>query len=172
MADKVLAVLTSKSRDRMMSEGGTAHWVLNPAEVRKFDHVICVRHANSPIDPGPGSRPEPHGAAFLVAKIRDLEVTKRDQGRTRYRVLFDEVADVSAPDFWDGSRNPVRYMPTAEVLASGIDLGALKFKPMPRGAVSSPDSMNIGALTIEQAKRGLAKTFSVSPDAIEIIIRG
>lgn len=177
MSDKALVVLTGKSRETLMSEGGTAHWVLNPAVVRGFDYVICVRHANPPYDPGPGARPEPHGAAFLVAKIADLQLTGHDKERDRYRVMFEAVSDVLVEDFWDGSRNPVRYMPLADVAARGIDLDALDFNPVTPPAVTPPlgtddDAGGATPLTIADAKQGLAAMFGVPVEAIEITIKG
>lgn len=177
MSDKALVVLTGKSRETLMSEGGTAHWVLNPAVVRGFDYVICVRHANPPYDPGPGARPEPHGAAFLVAKIADLQLTGHDKERDRYRVMFDAVADVLVEDFWDGSRNPVRYMPLTDVKARGIDLDALNFEAAAPPKVTPPagDGEEAGGatpLTIADAKIGLAAMFGVAVEAIEITIKG
>jgi hypothetical protein len=46
----------------------------------------------------------------------------------------------------------------------GIDLSELKFQKV------SPTKSE--ALTIEQAKAGLAKQFGISPESIEIIIKG
>lgn len=170
---KVLVVLTGKSRDRLMIDGGASEWVLNPAVVRGFDYVVCVRHANPPYDPGAGARPEPHGAAFLVGKIADLVLTSHDKGRDRYLVKFSEVADVLVPDFWDGSRNPVRYMDAAEVAARGIDFGRLAFRPFD-GATPPAVEKGEGAapLTILAAKLGLAAKFGVPVDMIEITIKG
>lgn len=178
MDDRVLVVLTGKSRERLMSEGGTSDWVLNPSVVRGFEYVICVRHGNPPYDPGAGPRPEPHGAAFLVAKIADLQKTSADGERDRYLVLFEAVADVLIPDFWDGSRNPVRYMPLSEASARGIDFKALNFRtftlshdaktrPAERGPANA-----VKPLTIAEAKRGLAAAFDLPIEAIEITIKG
>ena len=175
---KVLVVLTGKSRDRLMMDGGTSEWVLNPAVVRRFDYVVCVRHANPPYDPGAGARPEPHGAAFLVGKIADLELTRHDKGRDRYLVKFSAVADVLVPDFWDGSRNPVRYMDFDEVVRRGIDLDSLNFEPFgcalkaPAGPVGGPEASTVAPLTILAAKQGLAANFDVPVDMIEITIKG
>lgn len=181
MTDKALVVFTGKSRETLMSEGGTAHWVLNPAIVRNFDYVICVRHANPPYDPGPGSRPEPHGAAFLVAKIADLQVTGHDKDRDRYRVMFESVADVLVPNFWDGSRNPVRYMPLTDINARGIDFDKLDFKAVDPVEGSASDTgaivptnpqTAISPIGIADAKAGLAAMFGVPVEAIEITIKG
>jgi hypothetical protein len=175
---KVLVELTGKSRDRLMMDGGTSEWVLNPAVVRGFDYVVCVRHANPPYDPGAGARPEPHGAAFLVGKIADLELTSHDKGRDRYLVKFSAVADVLVRDFWDGSRNPVRYMDAADVAARGIDFDALDFEPFGGAPASSvglrpaSEASCVAPLSILEAKEGLAAKFGVPVEMIEITIKG
>ncbi len=178
MTDKVLVVLTGKSRERLLKEGGTSEWVLNPAVVRGFTYVVCVRHAHPPYDPGPGARPEPHGAAFLVGKISDLVLMGNDKGRDRYLVKFDEIADVLVPDFWDGSRNPVRYVDMADIRARGIDVDALVFSPIlePKPAatetLTTGDLPAVAPLSIAAAKEGLAAMFGVPVESIEITIKG
>lgn len=173
MTDKALVVLTGKSKDRLMKEGGTSDWALRPAVVRNFKYVVCVRHANPPYDPGPGARPEPHGAAFLVGKIADVQFTYRERDRDRFLVTFSEIADVLVPDFWDGSRNPVRYMDVSDIKARGIDFDTLDFKPFTPPEVNEEETDEGAApLTIQAAKAGLAAMFGVPPDAIEIVIKG
>ncbi|MDB5407739.1 MAG: hypothetical protein JWL84_2651 [Rhodospirillales bacterium] len=174
MGEKALVVLTGKSRERLRNEGGTCDWALRPAMVRNFKHVICTRHANPPYDPGPGARPEPHGAAFLVAKIADVQFTYRQNDRDRFLVTFETIADVIVPDFWDGSRNPVRYMDVSEVKTRGIDFAALEFKPFVPAEAARPDGneADVIPLTILAAKRGLAANFGVPIEAIDITIRG
>lgn len=172
MADRALVVLTGKSRERMIKDGGTSHWVLKPAVVRGFDYVVCVRHANPPYDPGPGARPEPHWAAFLVAKIADVQFTGREKDRDRYIVKFSSIADVLVPDFWDHSRNPVRYMNVSEIKTRGIDFDALKFHPFDTVSQADEAEEDIVPLTILSAKRGLAAKFGVPVENIEIIIKG
>jgi hypothetical protein len=176
---KVLVVLTGRSRERLLREGGTSEWVLNPAVVRGFTYVVCVRHAHPPYDPGPGARPEPHGAAFLVGKISDLVLMdNNDGGRDRYLVKFDEIADVLIPDFWDGSRNPVRYVDMADIRRRGLDVDALAFSPVLESAptavetVTTADASAVAPLSIAAAKEGLAAMFGVPVEAIEITIKG
>lgn len=173
MADKALVVLTGKSRERLMEEGGTSHWALRPAMVRNFEYVICARHAHPPYDPGHGARPEPHGAAFLVAKIADVQFTYRDKDRDRFMVTFSEVAEVLVPNFWDGSRNPVRYMDVSDIKARGIDFDALEFHPFePAEVGGEATDEGVTPLTILAAKQGLAANFGVPVEAIEITIKG
>ena len=59
----------------------------------------------------------------------------------------------------------------------GIDPKDLKFKPMPTPTKvlpppAPPERAKTGALTIAEAKAGLALQFGVPPEAIEILIKG
>ncbi|MDO9338879.1 MAG: hypothetical protein Q7T61_20995 [Caulobacter sp.] len=179
--DKALVVMTGKSRQQILEEGGTGDWALRPSVVRGFQYAICVRNSYPNFNPGPGDRSEPHQAAFLVGKILSVEHLYKENERDRYRVMFSGFAEVLVEGFWDLSRNPVRYMALDEVARRGIDLEALTFKPMPSTLSNAADPIAIPAtekaggvtpLTLQAAKEGLAATFGVSTDAIEIIIKG
>jgi hypothetical protein len=54
-----------------------------------------------------------------------------------------------------------------------MDLRGLKFKPMPTPAPSAKwGRISNAPMTIADAKKALAATFGVSPDDVEITIRG
>jgi|HigsolmetaAR206D_1030411.scaffolds.fasta_scaffold08144_2 hypothetical protein len=190
MSDQAIAVFTAKSKERIFQAGGSQSWVLNRAHARKLPYVVCVRNANHADTDGH----EPHGTAFLVGRIKDIipssEIDKGD-GETgnRWNITISEYAEIDIPNAWQGWRNPVRYTTLQEL---GIDPAKLDFKPMPSMPttrdrsdrftwnpgdlvmVDPPDEEKprTRALTIQEAKEGLAETFGVSPEAIEIIIRG
>jgi hypothetical protein len=67
------------------------------------------------------------------------------------------------------ARNPVAYATLEEL---GIDARGLKFKPVPATATPSARSSRGKAMTIAEAKKALAASFGVSPEDVEIIIRG
>jgi hypothetical protein len=75
------------------------------------------------------------------------------------------------PDTWRGWRNPVRYTTLEEL---GIKLDDLRFEPiLERPSPASPPAADVRAgLTIDAAKKGLAVTFGVKPDQVDITIRG
>jgi hypothetical protein len=58
----------------------------------------------------------------------------------------------------------------------GIEPSTLKWEPMPAASelpeLKSQMSSGVGALTLAEAKRGLALTFGVPAEAVEITIRG
>lgn len=176
MLDQAAVVFTAKSIERILEEGGTSSWRLDRNHARRCAFAVCTRNAHADWVEGR----EGHHAAFLVGKIRDVvpcpPTPENNEGaKKRYLIQFSEFARVNIPDVWKGDRNPVKYT-TLENL--GIDPARLKWKVMPErvnvsrpvGHVSSPSGPQ--PLTMAEAKRGLALTFNVAPEAIEITIRG
>lgn len=166
MSDESLAILTAKSADTMFAVGGTQSWVLDRAHAKRCKYAVLCQNAHT--DWGEGK--EPHGKAFMVGLVDDVVPSTETEGR--WLVTFSEYALVDKPDTWGGWRNPVRYTTLDEL---GIDAGKLEFKPMPPVEQPKRPDVSVGGaqgLTITQAKEGLARTFGVPADAIEITIRG
>lgn len=167
MPDEAAVVFTAKSIKRILREGGTSSWRLDRNHARQCVFAVCTRNANADWVEGP----EAHHSAFLVGKIRDV-VPAPDSDR-RYLIQFSEYARANIPDAWKGDRNPVKYASLEEI---GIDPSSLKWEPMPApGEPPTPGVIALTAvapLTMAEAKKGLALTFGVPPEAIEITIRG
>ncbi|VTU14348.1 hypothetical protein [Variovorax sp. RA8] len=161
---KAICVLTARGLDRILAEGGTQAWVLDNGRAARFKYVVCVQNRGFADDWGKASAT--HHAAFVVGKLKDVvEVPNNSSDKPRWLLTFSEYAEVDVPGAWPGYRNPVWY---TDLEGIGIELGKLSFKPMP--ALSS--SVEEVLLTIPEAKRRLAKTFGVDPNAIEITVRG
>lgn len=172
MSNDSIVVFTAKSIERILSEGGTSSWRLDRNHARKCTYAVCTRNANATWVEGA----EAHHAAFLVGKVQ--EVVQAPSGgkerKDRFLIEFSEYALVDVPGVWRGERNPVKYASLEDL---GIDIATLEWKPMPSAkAVPRVDvvkkSEANGALTMAEAKKGLALFFGVSPEAIEITIRG
>jgi hypothetical protein len=109
----------------------------------------------------------------LVGKIRDVVQDPNYPGR--YLIQFSEFSRVNIPDAWKGDRNPVKY---AELRELGIDPSQLEWERMPEPNETSSPTTEVKALAVDapltmaEAKKGLALTFGVAPEAIEITIRG
>jgi hypothetical protein len=165
---KSVVVFSRQSVDTILRSGGSGSWRLVPNHALHCGFAVCTRNAKHPKVEGP----EAHHSAFLVGKIRDVVPSPRRSNR--YWIQFSEYARVDIPNVWKkGDRNPVRYT-TLEKL--GIDPSTLKWEPMPVvNQLSEPnpqEAQPVGALTMAQAKKGLALTFGVPPEAIEITVRG
>jgi hypothetical protein len=168
---KAIVVLTAKSIERILREGGTCSWRLDRKHARQCAFAFCTRNANAREVEGT----EAHHTAFLVGKVRDVIPSPHSDDEDRYLVQFSHYARVNIPDVWKGDRNPVRYSTLEEL---GIDPSTLKWEQMPKVAdISDASSQPLphrpaAPLTLAEAKKALALTFGVAPEAIEINIRG
>ena len=167
--ENAVTVFTGKSLDRIIQEGGSQSWKLDASRARKCEYLVCTQNAHNPEDYADGT--EPHGSAFLVGRISQVSpATDGDAGR--WKIEFSEYARISQLGVWTGDRNPVRYTTLDEL---GIDLGDATFEKVQPGTsvAAAPSSTEAtSGLTIRQAKAGLAKTYDVDVDSIEIVIRG
>jgi hypothetical protein len=171
MSYEATVVFTAKSVERILAEGGTSSWRLDRNHARKCDYAVCTRNANADWVEGP----ESHHSAFLIGKVKDVVPVPDSDGR--YLIQFSEFARVNIPNTWKGDRNPVKYATLEEL---GIDPSKLKWEAMPevsdkteeRLEVVNGKSNSVRALTMSDAKKGLALTFGVAPEAVEITIRG
>ncbi len=177
MSKEATVVFTAKSIERILAEGGTSSWRLDRNHARKCPFAVCTRNANADWVEGP----ETHHSAFLIGKVRDVvpclpTPENHEAEKNRYLIQFSEFARVEIPGIWKGDRNPVKYATLQEL---GIDPSTLKWEAMPKSSnvskTAAQDSLKSRApqpLTMAEAKKGLALTFNVAPEAIEITIRG
>jgi hypothetical protein len=170
MSDSCIMVYTSRSKDEMLAAGGSAAWKLG-ARARQCRYLVCTWN------PG-GEHAQPrtelsHREAFLVGLISSIESAPLPDDPGRSIIRFSQFALLRKPNVWNGHRNPVAYTSLHEL---GIDPDTLKFEPVPPASVApsvpSPVVQFSTPLTIAQAKEALATTYGVSPQAIEITIRG
>jgi hypothetical protein len=166
-----IAVFTANSRDEILAVGGSASWVVAEKQARRREFLVCIRNARGV----EFYDHEPHGTAFLVGRIGGLEphgVDRKDM--QRFFIKISEYDLIDYPEAWGEWRNPVKYTTLEEL---GIDPEKLKFKPMPTPTKvltppAPPERSKTGALTIAEAKAGLALQFGVPPEGIEILIKG
>ena len=165
--DQAVLVLTSETTDAILAQGGTGDWVLSPKKAATCKYVICCRKLAW------DNRKEgfDHRAAFLIGLIVGLHKrsgSENDRGQPRFLIEISEYATFEREtEISKEGRNPVSYK---SLKTLGIDPRQLKFEPMP--AKSEADAVGEIPLTIAAAKKALAATFGVSPEDIEIIIRG
>lgn len=165
---EAMAVMTAVTAKEIISRGGSGDWILNPDKASGCRYLVCCRKAHW------NNREEgiSNGTAFLVGKIKNLVpgVTNA-RGQRRYFIALSEYATVSKSDVWGEWRNPIRYGSLEDF---ELQAAKLKFTPLPArgGKEKTPASPSPGALTIAQAKQALAATFGVSPEDVEITIRG
>jgi hypothetical protein len=169
--DLAIVVFTVDSLDSILRQGGSGDWVVSAKKANSCKYIVCCRKPNW------SNRKEgiPGRAAFLIGRVAGLveragSETPRDQ--MRYLIQISEYAALeNKPGVWkENVRNPVAYATLDELQ---IDLRGLKFKTIPAvGAEAANAVSGAKQMTIAEAKNGLALTFGVKPDDIEIIIRG
>jgi hypothetical protein len=180
MSEEIVVVFTAKSVERILSEGGSAAWHLARNHARRCEYVVCTRNLHTKW----GDGTEEHQSAFLIGKIRDVVSCRptpenAEHEKNRFLIEFTEYARLNIPNAWKGDRNPVKYGRLDDL---GIDPAKLKWERMPEpdnapapvAVIPSATSSKpiVGPLTMAEAKKGLALTFNVPPEAIEITIRG
>lgn len=164
-----IVVFTSETVETILSRGGTGDWVLSPKTAGACKYVVCCRK------PAWDNKKEgiTHRAAFLIGLISGLRKqpeSENDRGQPRFLIELSEYTTFERAGVWKEGRNPISYK---TLKALGIDLRGLKFKPMPVPAPSSKlGGTGSAPMTIADAKKALAATFGVSPDDVEITIRG
>lgn len=172
--EDALVVFTARSPERIVREGGSQSWVLNAVRAKGCQWLVCTQNRHNP-DHEFSDATEPHGAGFLVGKVSGIRPSQEPGEKDRWLIAIGEFARINLPGLWDHGRNPVRYTSLKEL---GIDPTKLRWEQMPKieaATPAPPASPALGAtpgLTIAEAKKALAATFGVSPDAVEITIRG
>jgi hypothetical protein len=168
--DTAIVVFTSDSVDSIVKQGGSGDWVVSAKKADRRKYLVCCRKPNW------SNRKQgiPGRAAFLIGRVAGLierADSKNSRDQMRYLIRMADYAEFEKPGVWkDKVRNPVAYS-TLDKLQ--IDLRGLKFKPMPEvDAGTAQEIPGAKQMTIADAKNGLALTFGVKPDDIEIIIRG
>lgn len=147
-------VMTARGPDRILAEGGSQAWVLNPANARRHPYVVCVQNRHNG---NWGGATEPHNTAFLIGRISSVEPSPETPGR--YIVRMSEYARIAVPVVWPG-RNPVRYVTLSDF---EVDPATLEWTPMPGPTVEDAES-------VEEDEHGEPLAPEVSPESIAGII--
>ncbi|MEH2319725.1 hypothetical protein [Nostoc sp.] len=172
--EDTIVVFTARSPERIIREGGSQSWILNPARAKLCTWLVCTQNRRNP-DHEFSDATKPHGSGFLLAKVLAVHKSQEEGNGNRWLIAISEFALINIPDVWNHWRNPVRYTSLEEL---AICLDGIEFQPIPQDGEAPPRSEQSAAgvpatmLTIAEAKKALARTFGVSPEAVEITIRG
>jgi hypothetical protein len=152
-----IVVFTSKSLGTMVQEGGSGNWHARKDKISKrCKWIVAVRNRHSERREGD----EDHGTAFLIGKI---SAVRESHEQKRIVVEFSEYAKLDIADFWDGQRNPVKYVALNSL---SIDLQELKWLPFPRSTRATATPAGI----LEQAKELVAKSLAIPTSAVKITV--
>ena len=189
--EESVVVFTYKGKDTLLKFNGSQSWKLNRKRVLNCKYLICTNNANY----GMSENVNDHRSAFLVAKISNVKKSFGTVSDDRWIIEFTEYAEVQIENFWQGWRNPVIYLSNSTI---DIDFDSLEFKPVPERDIhyieevdkkernyhnlppldQSIENIDLNtektnlSLTINEAKVGLSNHYQISPENIEIVLRG
>ena len=106
--EDAIVVFTARSPERIVREGGSQAWVLNPARAQLCNWLVCTQNRHNQ-DYEFSDATEPHGSAFLLCRVSGVRKSKEDTRDNRWLIEISEFARIDIPDVWDHRRNPVRY---------------------------------------------------------------
>lgn len=165
MAKDAVMVLTSKSLETMIREGGSGDWRAKEDNIRRCPWIIAVRNRHSAWSEGE----EDHSTAFLIGRISGVTSSSRSG---RLVIQFDQYALLSIPNVWpEGHRNPVAY---GDLQDLGIDPDSLKWQDFPisesRPKSESGSPVNLKAEIFDRAKKMIAAALSIDVASVQITI--
>jgi hypothetical protein len=171
MNTRTVMVLTSKSFETMIAEGGSGNWRANEESVRRCSYVVAVRNRHTDWSQGL----EDHGTAFLIGRV--VGVKPSPKYPERIVIQFDRFATLDKPNSWPtGIRNPVSY---SDLDNLGIDPEKLDWQEFPGYSPTSPidesaeqsaDKLS-PAEVIDRAKEMIARSMSIPVSAVKISIQ-
>ncbi|MBT0622551.1 hypothetical protein KIH32_01435 [Pseudomonas fluorescens] len=189
--EECVTVFTCRGKDRILYEGGSQAWRIDMSKASKRKYVVCVQNRNETW----GQATADHKTAFLIGKISSVTKSTQKGATDRAIINISEYAELNVPDRWLGNRNPVAYRHLSDFgIHTHDDLADLSWtrlgvrfslenkepEEMPGDdyeAVQLDDPLpekpveGIKALTVEEAKAGLAMNFGISVEKIDITIR-
>jgi hypothetical protein len=169
MRNPCIIVLTARGVERLLQDGGSQAWRLNPENAKRVKYCVCVQNRHNGHW---GGADQEHGLAFIVGRISDVIASPERDGR--YLITFSKYARINSPNAWKGGRNPVRYGTLEDFGIAAPN--SLAWQSMPKiisqdSKIVNENGRNPEPLTIEKAKAGLSRNFGVPESAIEISIK-
>jgi hypothetical protein len=134
--ENALLVFTARSPERIIREGGSQRWVLNPARAKLCTWLVCTQNRHNP-DHEFSDATEAHGSGFLLCRISGVRISTEADPKEKWLILISEFARINYPNLWDHGRNPIRYT-SLETLR--IDPNGIEFQAMPNISEHLPRS--------------------------------
>ena len=124
-----LIVFTHRSKKLLLDLNGSLAWKIDPERARKCKYIVCARNTNH----GLADLEVPHSSAFLIGKVSGISpALNLPRDNDRWMIKFDEYAELSIPNAWDGQRWSVKYYETETLLNKfDIDPKSLDWKIVP-----------------------------------------
>ena len=190
MPDPVILIFTVEGEGLILGRGWSGYWKANRFRASEYKYALFCQNLNksgaAPASWSFATATKPHGTGFLLARLE--AVVPSPEGEDRRRFQLGDFVRIDKPNLWKSWRFPLNYEYTLQDF--DLDPNSLPFEPMPPPlAVGAPhvgqsvmlgevkpkeikDRECPGALTIAEAKAGLALGLGVPETAIEITVRG
>ena len=75
--EDTIVVFTARSPERIVREGGSKAWVLNPVRAKQCTWLVCTQNRHNP-DHEFSDATEPHGMGFLLGRISAIRKPEDD----------------------------------------------------------------------------------------------
>lgn len=150
--ENTVLTYTHNDLEYIKSKGCDDSWVLNQNRAGSCEYLVCC-HSQ-------GANKRNAFLVGLISRIRHVE-------EKRWAIHISKYASIDIPNIWKGWQNPVHYTTLKEL---GIEPSVLKFEKIEQE--EKTEIQEIPPLSIKQAKEGISKKFNISPDQIEIVIKG
>lgn len=125
--ENTIVVFTARSPERIVREGGSQAWVLNPARAQLCKWLVCTQNRRNPNHEFSDAT-EAHGCGFLLGKVSGVLESADEADQKRWLIAISEFARINYPNLWDHRRNPVRYTSLEDL---GISMEGLVFQAVP-----------------------------------------
>ncbi|MBP0447540.1 hypothetical protein J8J14_22535 [Roseomonas sp. SSH11] len=126
-------IMTARGPARIIQEGGSQAFVLNPEKAKRHGYVVLVQNQHNGTW---GGATEPHGMAFMIGKIRSVDPSP--ERPERFIVRIERYARIAVPIVWPG-RNPIRYI---DLETYGIDPAGLEWIDMPQPVEATTEEIS------------------------------
>lgn len=170
IANNAVVVLSSQTKNSILERCASGNWGVSSERILQNRYLVVARNQTSDVE----SEDVEHGSAFLIgriSKVLETDETTKD-GSPRYAIAFDAYAEVNIPNVWGKSRNPVWF---TDLGTLGIDVSEFEFIDVEDGShvtVPKPLALSEDGISFAEARRGLAARYGVSPNNVEIVLRG
>jgi hypothetical protein len=190
MPDRVILIFTVEGEDLILSRRWSGFWKANQRRAEKYKYVIFCQNLHksraAPASWSFATATRPHGTGFLLARLEGVVPSPEEEDRWNFKL--GDFVRIDKPNIWKGWRFPLNYEHNLQDF--DLDPNLLPFEPMPpprameapyagqsvllgeAKAKENKDRECPGALTIAEAKAGLALGLGVPETAIEITVRG
>lgn len=164
MAKNIALTFTCRGRNRILRDGGSGDWTINPGRaIDNVEYVVCCQNLNPKRSGNDwGKATHKHGEGFLVGRVKDVSQVDTAPGeKKRYRFVFSKYAEIDVEGMWGKQRFPVQYLHEKDL---PFDIQSLDFKPVPH---FEPENRTF---SLVEAKTAIALHHGIEANQVKIVL--